>query len=147
MTRRISERFPHVATGLFVPEPDLASHLSMKGMFARQTAAGNVCVTYPHVLYVNTMKLSSSVLSTNVTQVCFSQCLIACLKIALWVPEEEIQEEQTVKAWLSQKSLMDFVWIREQSFFPTVKLIPLGIWKPLPTIALTYCIILFSPCA
>lgn len=61
------------------------------------------------------MKLSSLVLSTNVTQVCFSQCLIACLKIALWVPEKEIQEQQTVKVWLSGKSHVDFVWIEEES--------------------------------
>lgn len=73
----------------------------MKEMPATQIAADTIHITYPHVLYVNTMKLSSSVLSTNVTQVCFSQCLIACLNMALWVPEKEIQEQQTVKAWLS----------------------------------------------
>lgn len=53
---------------------------------------------YPQVLYVNTMKLSSSVLSTKVTQVCFSQCLMACLKIALWLPEKEIEAGQTFRA-------------------------------------------------
>lgn len=108
-------------------------------MFATHVTAGNMCVTYPHVLYVNTMKLSSLVLSTNVTQVCFSQCLIACLKIALWVPEKENQEKQTVKAWLSGKSLVDFIRIEEQSIFPTVNLTPANTSRYLgPTSYLLY---------